>query len=100
MSWETRGSKQYYYRRRKVNGRVIGEYVGSGYLGEFVAQADEHERQEAQQKRQAWQATVDAEKQLDGLIDEVTEAMNVYADALMLATGHHQHKRQWRKQRK
>jgi hypothetical protein len=99
MSWETRGSKQYYYRRRKVNGRVIGEYLGTGYAAHLMHLLNEYERQERQERRQAWQATVDADKELDTMLDEVTEAMNVYADALMIATGHHRHKRQWRKQR-
>ncbi len=97
MSWETRGSKQYYYRRRKVNGRVVSEYVGGGYLGVFVQQADEEKRQAAQERRQAWQATVDAAQALDAMLDEVTEAVNAYAGALMLITGHYQHNRQWRK---
>ena len=99
MSWETRGNKQYYYRRRKVDGRVIGEYVGGGLIGVFVEQADDERRQEATEKRQAWQDTVEADKELDAMLDEVTEAVNAYAGALMLATGHYQHKRQWRKKK-
>jgi hypothetical protein len=89
----------YYYRNRRIGDKVISEYVGGGYLGMFVEQADEEKRQEAQQKRQAWQATVDAEQELDAMLDEVTALVNTYAGALMLATGHYQHKRQWRKQK-
>ena len=63
----------------------------------FVQQADEEKRQEATEKRQEWQATVDDEEQLDTMLDEVTALVNAYAGALMLATGHYQHKRQWRK---
>lgn len=93
MAWKN----GYYYRNKRIGDKVVSEYVGGGYLGEFVAQADEEQRQAAQAKRQAWQAIVDADKQLDAMIDEVTEAMNVYAGALMLISGHYQHKRQWRK---
>ena len=96
MAWKN----GYYYRNKRIGTQVVSEYVGGGYLGEFVSQADEEKRQEAQEKRQAWQDVVVAEEQLDAMLDEVTEAVNAYAGALMLATGHHQHKRQWRKQRK
>lgn len=95
MAWKN----GYYYRNKRVGGKVVTEYVGGGYLGEFVQQADEHERQQAQEKRQAWQAIVDAEKQLDAQIDEVTALVNAYAGAALLINGYHRHKRQWRKQR-
>ena len=95
-----RNGRQYFYRKRRVGKQIISQYLGTGYATHLMQLLDEHERQEAQQKRQAWQDTVDSEEQLDAMIDEVTEAMNVYADALMIATGHHRHKRQWRKQRK
>ncbi len=100
MSWETRGSKQYYYRRRKVNGRVIGEYLGTGYAAELMHLLTEYERQERQERRQAWQATVDSEEQLDAMIDEVTAVVNTYTGAVLLVNGYRQHKRgKWRKKR-
>ena len=95
MAWKN----GYYYRNRRNGDQVVSEYVGGGAVGVFVAQADEEKRQEAQQQRQAWQAAVDTEKQLDAQLDEVTALVNAYAGALMLATGHYQHKRQWRKQK-
>lgn len=95
MAWKN----GYYYRNKRIGDKVISEYVGGGYLGEFVAQADEERRQEAHERRQAWQAIVDADKELDAQLDEVTELVNAYAGALMLLSGYHRHKRQWRKQR-
>jgi len=90
----------YYYRNKRIGGQVVSEYVGGGYLGVFVQQADEHERQEAIEKRQAWQATVDAEQELDTMLDEVTALVNAYAGALLLVNGYRQHKRgKWRKRR-
>ena len=56
MSWETRGNKQYFYRRRKVNGRVVGQYLGKGYAAELMHLLTEYERQERQEKRQREQA--------------------------------------------
>jgi hypothetical protein len=32
MGWERRRSGRYYYRARKINGRVVKEYVGQGHV--------------------------------------------------------------------
>ena len=37
MGWELRRGKQYYYRRKRVNGRSVKEYVGPGARGEQAA---------------------------------------------------------------
>jgi len=99
MALESRGSGQYYYRKRRVGSRVISEYLGTGYSAHLMQMLDAYERQEATEKRQAWQATVDADKALDAQLDEVTEAVNAVTSAVMLVNGYHQHRRQWRKRR-
>ncbi len=100
MAWESRGTGQYYYRKRKVGGRVVAEYVGNGLYAHLAQLQDDAERIEAQERRQAWQAVVDADKELDAQLDHVTELVNAYAGALMLASGYYQHRRQWRKKQK
>jgi hypothetical protein len=44
MAWE----RGYYYCVRKVNGRVVREYVGTGEVAELVAQMDALERERRQ----------------------------------------------------
>ena len=100
MAMESRGTGQYYYRKKRVGKRVISTYAGTGYGAELMQALDEHEHQVAQAKRQAWQAVKDSEAQLDTLLDEVTDTVNAYAGALLLVNGYHQHKRQWRKKRR
>ena len=101
MAIESRGTGQYYYRKRRIGSRVVSEYVGAGYLADLTRQLDESTRQESQEQRQAWQSFVDAEKQLDAQLDEVTEAVNAYAGVLMLVSGYHLGgNRVWRKKRK
>jgi len=99
MAWATRGNGTYYYRNRRIGGKVVTQYVGSGYSATLMQMLDEHERQDAAQKRQAWQAVKDNEEQLDAMLDEVTALVNAYAGAMLLVSGYHLHKRQWRKRR-
>jgi hypothetical protein len=96
MGWE----RGYYYRVRKVNGRVVREYFGAGEVAHLVAQMDALERErrrlEALEKRQE----KDELEALDAELKPVTERIDLAARAALLAAGFHLHKRgEWRKRR-
>ena len=99
MAWETRGKRDYLYRKKRVNGRVVSEYIGTGYQAELVARLEAIESQQAELVRDAernehhQQATIDAEiKQHGGRLRHLV-------NAVLVAAGYHQHKRQWRRKR-
>jgi hypothetical protein len=97
MGWD-RGL--YYTRSKKVNGRVVREYVGTGRVGELAAKRDARERQ----KREADRAALKTERarldELDAPLDELNTLADLLARAALLAAGYHQHKRgEWRKRR-
>ena len=49
--WERRERGGLYYTRsRKVDGRVVREYVGGGILGELAAQMDAERRRRRQEE--------------------------------------------------
>jgi len=83
-----------------MNGCVVREYVGSGKIGELVAQFDTIERE----KREAEQAATRAEREkigaLDAPLNELDELADLLARAALAAAGYAQHNRgEWRKKR-
>jgi hypothetical protein len=97
MGWE-RG--RYYTRSRKVNGRVVREYVGSGKVARLAAELDSLDRSEREARKQAWQETKSELAHLDEPLDRLNELADLLARAALVAAGYRQHKRgEWRKQR-
>ena len=54
MGWEVRGKKRYYTRSRRVGGRVVREYVGTGPVAEVAATLDALRRAERQAAARVW----------------------------------------------
>ena len=53
--WERRERGGLYYTRsRKVNGQVVGEYVGGGVLGQLAARMNADERCRREEEAALW----------------------------------------------
>ena len=98
MGWDKGG--RYYTRSVKVGGRVVREYIGSGFIGNAAALIDADRRalrQEQAEARKQARAELDA---LDGQVAELCRVADLLADAAMLAAGFRQHNRgEWRRKR-
>jgi hypothetical protein len=71
MAWEKRERGGLYYTRsRKVNGKVVREYVGTGPLAELAAQMDAVKRCQRQEEAQALREERKRVEALEGLIRE------------------------------
>jgi hypothetical protein len=93
MGWE---KGRYYTRSRKVNGRVVREYVGTGDVAEQAAMIDAIARQ-GREARRAARAELTA---LDAPLDDLAEQTDLLARAALAAAGYRQHHRgEWRKRR-
>jgi hypothetical protein len=93
----TTAGKRYYYRARRVNGRPVQVYVGTGLVGEEAATADARRRVEQEAQGRAWrQAQARCTAALTPLV-ELSDLINVLAHATLLAEGFHRHYRTWRR---
>jgi hypothetical protein len=101
MGWEKRARGGLYYTRsRKINGRVVREYVGTGPLATLAAEMDALDRQRRQEEAEAWRVECECMEALETPIEELCEATEVLAQAALLAAGYHRHNRgEWRKRR-
>jgi hypothetical protein len=93
MGWEQRENKRYYYRKRRQSERVVSEYVGSGALAETAAALDALERELRRVERRRWETI----RAFDAQVDQACDLIRALTHGLLLATGHHTHKGQWRK---
>lgn len=101
MSLENRNGKLYYYRARKVAGRVMKEYLGAGSLATLAAEWDAEEREQREAKAEKRRNERQRLQALDEQIAEIGECCEALAQAVLLANGYHRHHRgEWRKKRR
>jgi hypothetical protein len=101
MAWEKRqGRGRYYTRSRRVNGRVVREYVGCGELSEAAAAADLFDRSSKRIELARLNAEQQRQDAADALLDQLANATGLLVRAALENAGYHQHDRgQWRRSR-
>ena len=101
MGWEKRErGGPYYTRSKKVDGRVIREYVGGGTLGHLTALQDAQERRRREEEAASWKQERERLEALLAPVEDLCEATEVLYRATLLAAGFRRHQRgEWRRQR-
>ncbi len=99
MAWEDRNGRRYYYRKRRVGGKVRSEYIGSGPLAEAIAAMDEQERRERERHRQEERQEQEAIEELLAEVGGVQEIIRALTRAMLLVEGCHTHHGTWRRKR-
>ena len=100
MAMEERGKRKYYYRKERVGGKVTSIYVGSGEYARLAFQMDKIERKQKAREAAALNRQLAKAAAIDGEINSLCELTGKLVDAFLLASGFHQHKREWRLKRK
>jgi hypothetical protein len=99
MGWENRNGRRYYYRKRRERGRVVSEYIGTGFAGEIAEIFDAEDRCETEYKRRELREQKASAQTIDSQAGEVEKYARTITRACLLLAGYHTHKRQWRKLR-
>jgi hypothetical protein len=98
MPWKERNGRLYFYRNRRKGDTVVSEYIGHGEKATQIA-LQIRAKVELERRLRDRESQERYEQELiDNTIDAIGQLVNSYTGAHLLATGHHQHKRQWRKQ--
>jgi hypothetical protein len=100
VGWEQRGGQRYYYRSRRVGGRVVKEYHGDGLRALLAIEQDEAERAERAERRAVLADELARIVALETPLTAFCEAAEVLARSALLARGYHRHDRgEWRRRR-
>ena len=98
MAWETRNGKgPYYTRRRRENGRVVREYIGTGPQAEQAAQEDADARANKALCAAAWKAEKETAEALDQAVESLDQGCDQLLAFVLEQAGYHYHRGEWRK---
>src|SRR3954454_3977837 len=99
MAWKRIGNHSYYYRSRRVGGRVVSDYVGRGEVATLMAQVTELDRLERDERREEEQDEREAAEREEMRFAEWFAAVEDLANGALMAAGFHKHRGQWRRRR-
>ena len=98
MPWAQRGQHRYFFRKRKVRGRVVRRSLGRGpeaQLAAALAAQRQREREAEWARRRRERGRWDAKTET---VQRLIEVSDLLVHAALLAAGFHQHERgAWRR---
>ena len=102
MSWECpRGKGRYYTRSRRVGGRVVREYLGTGPAAERAAAQDAERRAERLALAAEKRLQAERSREVAALLEAFCQLTDQLLAAALTEAGYHQHDRgAWRRARK
>ena len=100
MAWERRKPGRYFYRSRRVGGRVVKDYFGKGPIGELAADLAEEARARRAEDAAALRAEQARLEALDRPPAALDRACALLAAAALTAGGYTRHNfGPWRRRR-
>lgn len=99
MGLEQRRNNLYYYRKRRIGGRVVSEYVGGGDLAYLASHWDTLERDKQDEERYRLNKKRAEQAAGDKALANLEQAISTLVQGILLAEGYHTHKGQWRRKR-
>jgi len=99
MGWEKRRGRKYFYRKRRIGGRVVSQYLGAGPAAEAAAAIDELERLAREEQRELLRQERERQRAIDEKADRACHLIRNLIYAALLLNGYHTHHGEWRKRR-
>ena len=99
MAWESRNGRRYYYRTKRVDGRVTKIYFGSGEAAQKAAEMDvavKAIRTQEATELSTWRSGL---IEVDQITTEIEAGIKLLLEAELMAMGYHKHKGEWRRRR-
>ena len=100
MGWKIINGHRYYYKSRRVRGKVETTYFGAGEPGCLMARIDAMERLERAAERLAEQEEREESDADEKAVADWFDGVQAAADAAMAEAGFHKHRGQWRRKRR
>ncbi len=99
MAWEARGNNTYYYRKKRLAGKVMSQYVGRGPMAQEIALMDAAARKERYNKVMNIRQQIEEFGSFDRQVSQVSLLVNQAVAGFLIITGFHKHRGQWRRRR-
>ena len=99
MAIETRNGKPYYYESKRVGGRVVKEYKGSGSLANLMATLDESNRVLRKIDRDMERLRLAKRQRVNAKLRKWLARIDATVTTALKANGWRQHNREWRRKR-
>ena len=97
MGWEQRGNSSYYYRKEREGSRVKSVYVGRGEIAHMIGEVQSSSPLVEKLARTMKSRDTVEQEGVDASLDHLRFQVQTLTEGLLLLSGFHTHKRQWRK---
>jgi hypothetical protein len=99
MGWEERNGNYYHYEKVREDGRVVSKYIGKGIASKLCEAMNEEKRWEREELRLERRKQKILDHEIDATIHDLSTHAKALTEAVLLASGYHKHKGQWRRKR-
>jgi thioredoxin-like negative regulator of GroEL len=97
MAWESRGNKDYYYRKEWIDGKCVSSYVGAGELAELLAQLDRITQAEKGIEAEKQRESREKEAEIDRNLNEIERKTRDLVESFLIERGFYKtSSREWR----
>ena len=96
MGWQQRRHKRFYYRSKRIDGRVRSIYLGSGDVAKQAAAKDAAAKAERVTDEAALAEFQARLTNVDQLAADVDQGVRLLTEAALLTAGFREHRGEWR----